>query len=118
MGLKDADAYCARGEAFLYSGKTMRAIADYAEAIRLEPRHAEAFILRGNAWYYKNEYDKAIADYTEAIRLDPKNDQFFCWRGSVGLEETVRQGDPRLRRSHPPRSGQRGSLSEPRHCAR
>ena len=50
-----------------------KAIEDYNEAIRLDPKEAEAFDGRGNAWAGKKEYDKALKDYNEAIRLDPKN---------------------------------------------
>ena len=48
-----------------------KAIADYTEAIRLEPAQPAAYFNRGNARLEKKEYDKAIADYTEAIRLEP-----------------------------------------------
>ena len=49
-----------------------RAIADYDEAIRLDPRYAVAYYNRGVAYCDKGDYDRAIADYNEAIRLDPK----------------------------------------------
>ena len=49
-----------------------KAIADYNEAIRLDPQYAAAYNNRGNAWVDKNEYEKAIADFSEAIRLDPQ----------------------------------------------
>ncbi len=49
-----------------------RAIADFNEAIRLNPKYTFAFNNRGNAYDAKNDHDRAIADYTEAIRLDPK----------------------------------------------
>ena len=60
-----------------------RAIADYDQAIRLDPRGSQWILAgdnwhlarvyrdRGHAWYAKREYDQAIADYNEAIRLDP-----------------------------------------------
>ena len=48
-----------------------KAIADYGEAIRLDPKYAAAYNNRGIAWSAKSEYDMAIADYGEAIRLDP-----------------------------------------------
>jgi len=48
------------------------AIADYNEAIRLNPGSAGvAHQGPGRAWRAKKDYDKAIADYNEAIRLDP-----------------------------------------------
>src|SRR5262249_55535042 len=51
-----------------------RAIADYDQAIRLNPQAAEAYNNRGDA--YKNgpqhDYAHAIADYDQAIRLNPQ----------------------------------------------
>ena len=49
------------------------AIADYSEAIRIDPKYALAYRNRGDVWYAKKDYDLAIADYTEAIRLDPSS---------------------------------------------
>ena len=56
-------------------------IADFTEAIRLDPEFAEAYCGRGISYRNKGEYDKAIADYTEAIRLDPKLADAYCSRG-------------------------------------
>ena len=53
-------------------GDYERAIADFNEAIRLDPKDAAAYRNRGFAWKSKGDYDRAIADYNEAIRLDPK----------------------------------------------
>ena len=58
-----------------------KAIADYNEAIRLDPKDASTLYSRGYAWDAKKEYDKAIADYNEAIRLDPKSVSAFYNRG-------------------------------------
>jgi tetratricopeptide (TPR) repeat protein len=58
-----------------------RAIADYSEAIRLDPSSAPAFISRSVAYSAKKDYDHAIADLNEAIRLDPKNAIAFNNRG-------------------------------------
>src|SRR6266403_339236 len=54
-------------------GDNDRAIADYNEAIRLDPKHARAFHHRGYAYSDKGDNDRAIADYNEAIRLNPKS---------------------------------------------
>ena len=40
-----------------------QAIADYNEAIKLDPKNAAAFRKRGNAYYDKGDMDRAIADY-------------------------------------------------------
>jgi tetratricopeptide (TPR) repeat protein len=50
-----------------------KAIEDYTEAIRLNPKYWSPYYGRGVAYYWKKNYDKAIKDYTEAIRLNPKN---------------------------------------------
>jgi tetratricopeptide (TPR) repeat protein len=60
-----------------------KAIADYDEAIRLDPRYADAYFARAFAWNEKKQFDKAIADYTEAIRLNPKNADAYVNRGSI-----------------------------------
>ena len=54
-------------------GEYDKAIADFDEAIRLDPKDAVAYRNRGDAWQLARGVDKAIADYTEAIRLDPKD---------------------------------------------
>jgi tetratricopeptide (TPR) repeat protein len=61
------------------------AIADYDEAIRLNPKNAAAYTGRRAAYAAKGDLDRAIADYGEWIRLDPKN--FFAYnnRGAAYL---------------------------------
>jgi tetratricopeptide (TPR) repeat protein len=46
-----------------------RAIADFTEAIRLDPTLGDAFARRARAWHDKKEFERAVADYDEAIRL-------------------------------------------------
>jgi tetratricopeptide (TPR) repeat protein len=48
-----------------------RAIADFDEAIQLDPTRSHDYGWRGTAWEAKREYAKAIADFEECIRLDP-----------------------------------------------
>jgi tetratricopeptide (TPR) repeat protein len=47
-------------------------MADFNQAIEIDPRYTNAYINRGNAWRRKNDNDRALADYNEAIRIDPK----------------------------------------------
>ena len=58
-----------------------RAIANYNEAIRVDPNYALASTNRGIAYASKGDNDRAIADYNEAIRLDPKSALAFGNRG-------------------------------------
>ena len=62
-----------------------KAIADYNEAIRLDPGYAHAYNGRGKTWSAKKDYDKAIADYNEAIRLYPGYVHAYCNRGVAFL---------------------------------
>ena len=50
-----------------------KAIADFSEAIRLDPKSATAYDRRAGAYEAKGNYDQAIADFTEAIRFDPRS---------------------------------------------
>ena len=58
-------------------------MADYTEAIQLDPEFAWAYTNRGQAWTEKNEFDKAINDYTDAIRIDPRFQFTFTLRDHV-----------------------------------
>ena len=62
-----------------------RAIADYSEAIRIEPSNAGALTNRGHAWYCKQQHDRAIADYSQAIAVDAKFHHAYSGRGSAWL---------------------------------
>ena len=68
--------------AYRDKGDNDRAIADYNEAIRLDPKDATAYNNRGyRLSANKGDNDRAIADYDEAIRLDPKYAMAFLGRG-------------------------------------
>src|SRR6266404_1188228 len=73
--------YNNRGYAYSHKGDLDRAIADYSEAIRIDPKDAIAFNNRGSAYSHKGDLDRAIADYSEAIRLNPKDAIAFNNRG-------------------------------------
>jgi tetratricopeptide (TPR) repeat protein len=68
-----ATALISQGDTDSNLGDYDRAVADYNEAIRLDPKSTLAFIGRGDAYTNKGDHDRALADYNEAIRLDPKS---------------------------------------------
>ena len=74
-------AFDNRGSAYHDKGDNDRAIADYNEAVRLNPKSGMAFHNRGVAYLEKGDNDRAIADYSEAIRIDPEDASAFNGRG-------------------------------------
>jgi len=78
-------AYTNRGTKWAIKGDIDRAIADFSEAIRLEPKLDVAYRNRGNAWSAKGDNDRAIADYNEVIRLNSKDALAYIGRGDAYL---------------------------------
>jgi tetratricopeptide (TPR) repeat protein len=80
----DADiAFRRRGRLFFEKREYAKTIADYTDAIRLNP-DADAYVPRGMGYAFQGEADKAISDFTEAIRLDPSNGMMaLLWRGAI-----------------------------------
>jgi tetratricopeptide (TPR) repeat protein len=66
-----AVAYLNRGAAHTQRGELDRALADYNEAIALDPDYAVAFYNRSLVHAAKGETDLAAADRARAIRIDP-----------------------------------------------
>jgi tetratricopeptide (TPR) repeat protein len=68
------------------------AIADYNEAIRLQPDLANAYKSRGNAKYRLGDKQGAIQDYNEAIRLQPDFANAYSNRGIAKSDLGDKQG--------------------------
>lgn len=72
LGLKDFDA----------------ALADYAEAIRLNPKLGLNRTNRGLLYEKMGEPDKAMAEYEEAIRVDPKYFNAYQRKGALLIDRS------------------------------
>ena len=84
----DAHQYFLRGAARMERGGELGlAIADFDEAIRLNPADADARIWRGIALSLAGERLLAIADFGEAIRLNPADAWGHFYRGRAFLDE-------------------------------
>jgi tetratricopeptide (TPR) repeat protein len=72
-----------RGVAFLDGKDYDRAIADFTDAVRHNPKYAAAYYNRGFAYLENKDYDRAIADYDRVIALNPKLASAYRNRGNA-----------------------------------
>jgi len=70
---KTDENYHLRGVAYLAHKQYDKAIADFNESLRLQPKNAGALNNRGQTSYLKGDYQAAVADYTAAIAIDANN---------------------------------------------
>jgi len=80
-GLSKAEEHYEAGLKLESEGELREAIAEYDEAIRLEPYLAPAYNNRGNAYARLGQLERALPDYSEAIRLDPYYGLAYSNRG-------------------------------------
>lgn len=78
-----AIAYNNRGNAYVAEGKYNLAIADYDNALAMNPRYAKAYNNRGVALEKQGNLNLAIANFDAAIALDSKYAHAFVNRGDV-----------------------------------
>ena len=73
--------YFNRGDEFHDKGDFDRAIADYTQAITIDPNYGEAYRNRGWSLFNRGDIDRAFSDYNEAIRLNPTSALALTRRG-------------------------------------
>lgn len=78
-------AYFNRGNVHAHNGRFDRAIADYTQAIKLDPDDADGYNNRGNAYRRAGQLDRAIADFNLAIKLAPTDPDPVNGRGDAYL---------------------------------
>jgi Flp pilus assembly protein TadD len=76
-----------RGVAHAHQREFYQAIAEFTEAIRLNPNDAETYYRRGAAYDEVYAAGLAIADFTKAIQLDPNYAKAYYYR-YILYEET------------------------------
>jgi tetratricopeptide (TPR) repeat protein len=86
-GAAAARAYLSRGVVRAEKGDTGAALADFNEALRLDPMCVAALRNRGAIWNEKGVHDRAIADLNEAIRLRPNDTGAFYNRAVAWLDQ-------------------------------
>ena len=89
----DVEAYFNRGRAYTDSGNLQAAIADYNQAIQLQPDLAsEAHSNIGLAHYKAGDLRVAIANFNQAIQLDPNFAYAYYNRGLARYDAGDLQG--------------------------
>ncbi|NEQ75011.1 MAG: serine protease [Okeania sp. SIO2C9] len=84
---QNAAIYISQGIIYTIQGQYDKAIADFNQAIRLNPKYAEVYIARGAAYGIQGKYEKALTDFNQAIRLNPKHAEAYNGRASVYYEQ-------------------------------
>jgi tetratricopeptide (TPR) repeat protein len=94
-------------------GEFDRAMADYDEALRLDPQNAGVYLARAGTWLVKKDINRATADLDKAVALDPKNAEgykkIFDKTSQKVFASTASELLPRSETTRPPDSWVRRS---------
>lgn len=78
-----AIAFHNRGNAFRVKAEYDRAIADFDQSIKLDPKAYDPYVDRGWTYHQKGDFDRAIESHSEAIKRDRDNERAFIGRGAA-----------------------------------
>jgi tetratricopeptide (TPR) repeat protein len=76
----------ARAETYALDRRYDLAIADYTQAIKLNPKVSNYYTYRANAYYSLKQYQLTIADLDRAIALAPEDPFTYALQGAAYLE--------------------------------
>ena len=83
---KQADYFNARALVRIAMKDPARAIADFSEAIRLDPEFAAARLNRADLYRQQGDQDRAIADYGSVVGVRDSQPRLFnCGGGSISI---------------------------------
>ena len=90
-----AVAFHNRGNAFRIKLEYDRAIKDYDQAIKLDPKDNDLYVDRGWAYHQKGDFDRAIEDTARRRSgLDPDNERAFVHaRRGLAAQRRLRPRD-------------------------
>jgi tetratricopeptide (TPR) repeat protein len=72
-----------RGLAYMKDNKFPEAVADFTDALKLNPRDTGILERRAYVEMKMNDFAKALADYDEAIRINPREKRYYLLRGYI-----------------------------------
>lgn len=82
----EAGAHLERGRALIAQGQLERAIAEFDQAIELDPDDVAVYVTRGFAYIALGQFERGIADYDRAIELESENPILYNDRGFAYAE--------------------------------
>jgi len=85
--LRDDTQFRLRGVCYHNKKELDRAIADYTEAIKLNPRNVTLYRYRGYAYDSKKDTVRALRDFDRAVELAPKDVESLYGRGLIHLAQ-------------------------------
>lgn len=91
-------AYSYRSKTYLCLGDTVKALADYNAAIKIDPKNTDSYNDRAQIYYEQERYDLADADYRKMTELKPGDVMGYMGLGRNAnaqehWEDAVRQFD-------------------------
>jgi tetratricopeptide (TPR) repeat protein len=66
-------ALLARGAAYQRREDVDRAVADYSDALRIDPKLADIFNTRGELYRGRGDRPRALADFSAALKINPQH---------------------------------------------
>src|SRR5262249_16123634 len=75
--------YSTRGVAYQKRGEYDLALADFNQAIRLDPKNAMALRNRGDYYLAQDDFTHAMQDFNQAVAISPKSPELFVSRGNA-----------------------------------
>jgi tetratricopeptide (TPR) repeat protein len=73
------------GKRAILKGDVDRAVRDFSEAIRIDPKYPDSYSERGQALFKLGEAERAIADYSAALAREPQRSATLRARGMAYL---------------------------------
>ncbi len=96
----ERDIHFKRGDILVDQGKMDEAVAEFREAIRINPVLAEAHTYLGTILGHQKKLDEAAAEFREAIRIDPGMAEAHVYLGKIlGHQGKLEEAATHLRRA-------------------